>query len=125
MDIRAVAKDPSYDTAKLALAALLLIVGIWGFYLFAGLSLLLRVILLLIIAAGSAATVLMTESGRKLWRFGSDARMEVRKVVWPSRQETMQTTLVVIVMVLLLGLVLWLFDTVLMTIVRFLTGQGG
>jgi preprotein translocase subunit SecE len=51
--------------------------------------------------------------------------MEVRKVVWPTRQETMQTTLIVIVMVFLLGILLWLFDMVLMSILRFLTGQGG
>jgi preprotein translocase subunit SecE len=51
--------------------------------------------------------------------------MEVRKVVWPTRQETIQTTLIVIVMVFLLGILLWLFDMVLMSILRFLTGQGG
>jgi preprotein translocase subunit SecE len=49
----------------------------------------------------------------------------VRKVVWPTRQETLQTTLIVIVMVLIVGIVLWLFDLVLMGILRFLTGQGG
>jgi preprotein translocase subunit SecE len=51
--------------------------------------------------------------------------MEVRKVVWPTRQETIQTTLIVMVMVFLLGVLLWLFDMVLMSILRFLTGQGG
>jgi preprotein translocase subunit SecE len=51
--------------------------------------------------------------------------MEVRKVVWPTRQETIQTTLIVMVMVFLLGILLWLFDLVLMAILRFLTGQGG
>jgi preprotein translocase subunit SecE len=51
--------------------------------------------------------------------------MEVRKVVWPSRQETIQTTLVVFVMVLIMALVLWLYDMGLMWIVRTLTGQGG
>jgi preprotein translocase subunit SecE len=51
--------------------------------------------------------------------------MEVRKVVWPSRQETLQTTLIVVVMVLIVGIILWLFDMVLMAILRALTGQGG
>ncbi len=51
--------------------------------------------------------------------------MEVRKVVWPSRQETLQTTLIVMVMVLVLGLILWLFDMMLTGILRFLTGHGG
>lgn len=68
---------------------------------------------------------MMTAPGRVLWQFASDARMEVRKVVWPSRQETLQTTLIVIVMVLIVGIILWLFDMVLMAILRALTGQGG
>jgi preprotein translocase subunit SecE len=46
-------------------------------------------------------------------------------VVWPTRQETLQTTLIVMVMVLIVGIVLWLFDMVLLAILRFLTGQGG
>ena len=51
--------------------------------------------------------------------------MEVRKVVWPTRQETIQTTLVVFAMVLVMGVVLWLFDMLLMATVKALTGQGG
>jgi preprotein translocase subunit SecE len=68
---------------------------------------------------------MQTAAGRRLWQFGVDAKMEVRKVVWPSRQETIQTTLVVFVMVLIMALVLWLYDMGLMWIVRTLTGQGG
>jgi preprotein translocase subunit SecE len=113
------------DTAKLAIAALLLIVGIFAFYWFEGYSVLLRVIGLLVIIGGAVAVAFQTERGRALWQFASDARMEVRKVVWPSRQETLQTTLIVIVMVLIVGIILWLFDMVLMAILRFLTGQGG
>ena len=54
-----------------------------------------------------------------------DAKLEVRKVVWPTRQETIQTTLVVLVMVLIIGILLWLVDMLLLAIVRALTGQGG
>jgi preprotein translocase subunit SecE len=68
---------------------------------------------------------MQTAPGRELWQFVTDSRMEVRKVVWPSRQETLQTTLVVAVMVVVLGLVLWLFDMILVGVLRFLTGQGG
>jgi preprotein translocase subunit SecE len=50
--------------------------------------------------------------------------MEVRKVVWPTRQETLQTTLVVIVMVLILSIVLWLFDLALTAILQAATGKG-
>jgi preprotein translocase subunit SecE len=113
------------DTPKLAIAVAILVAGIWGFYFFSSYSLLLRVIVLLGISAGAVAIALTSGPGRKLWRFAIDSRMEVRRVVWPTRQETLQTTLVVMVMVLILGILLWLFDTLLMTILRMLTGQGG
>jgi len=125
MNARAETASSTLDTLKLAVAVTLLVAGIWGFYFFASYSLLLRVIVLLMIAAGASAIALTSGPGRKLWRFASDSRMEVRRVVWPTRQETIQTTLVVIVMVLILGILLWLFDTLLMSILRLLTGHGG
>jgi preprotein translocase subunit SecE len=124
MNARAEAGGTGLDTAKLVLAAILLIAGIYGFYHFAAYSTLLRVIGLLVVSGLAAAVALQTERGRALWQFAGDARNEVRKVVWPTRQETLQTTLIVIVMVLILGIILWLFDMVLMSILRFLTGQG-
>jgi preprotein translocase subunit SecE len=113
------------DNAKLAIAALLLVAGIVAFYLFEEFSILLRVIGLLLVMGAAVAVAFQTSPGRALWQFALDARMEVRKVVWPTRQETLQTTLIVIVMVLIVGIILWLFDMVLMAILRFLTGQGG
>ena len=125
MNSPAEAGGAGLDTAKLAAAALLLVGGIYAFYYFAAYSVLLRVVGLLAISGVAAAIALQTDPGRRLWQFALDARMEVRKVVWPTRQETLQTTLIVIVMVLIVGIVLWLFDLVLMGILRFLTGQGG
>lgn len=125
MNARADSGSSGLDTLKLVSAAGILLVALWGFYFFAEHSLLLRVVVLLLVAGGAAAIALTSEPGRRLWRFAVDARMEVRKVVWPTRQETVQTTLIVIVMVLILGILLWLFDMVLMSILRFLTGQGG
>jgi preprotein translocase subunit SecE len=125
MNAKADAAPTGLDTVKLVVAAAVLVVGLWGFYFFAGYSLLLRVIALLALSAAAVAIALTSAPGRQLWRFAVDARMEVRKVVWPTRQETIQTTLIVIVMVLILGILLWLFDMVLMSILRFLTGQGG
>ncbi|NCA71493.1 MAG: preprotein translocase subunit SecE [Sphingobacteriia bacterium] len=125
MNSRAENRASGLDTAKLVAAAALLVVGIIAFYLFEDYSTLLRVIGLLVVVGGAVALAMMTAPGRVLWQFASDARMEVRKVVWPSRQETLQTTLIVIVMVLIVGIILWLFDMVLMAILRALTGQGG
>ncbi|MGD9298148.1 preprotein translocase subunit SecE [Thiohalocapsa sp.] len=125
MNAKAEAGATGLDTIKLVAAAGIVIAALWAFYFFADYSLLLRVVALLALAGGAAAIALTSLPGRQLWRFAVDARMEVRKVVWPTRQETLQTTLIVIVMVLILGILLWLFDMVLMAILRFLTGQGG
>jgi len=125
MNARAEAGATGLDTVKLAAAAVLLVAGLYGFYHFAAYSTLLRVVGLLAISGVAAVVALQTGQGRRLWQFVGDSRTEVRKVVWPTRQETMQTTLVVIVMVLILGIILWLFDMMLMGILRFLTGQGG
>ncbi|MFP4247326.1 MAG: preprotein translocase subunit SecE [Halochromatium sp.] len=125
MNARTEAASTGLDTAKLAGAVLLLAVGIWAFYFFADYSVLLRTLGLLVVAGGAAALALTSAQGRQLWRFALDSRMEVRKVVWPTRQETLQTTLIVMVMVFLIGLILWLFDTILRTIFNLLVGHGG
>ena len=124
MNVKDEAGPSRLDTAKLAAAALLLIAGIYAFYFFADYSALLRVLGLLVIVGGSAAIALQTQVGNQLWHFVGDARTEVRKVVWPTRQETLQTTFIVVVMVLILGIIMWLFDMVLMNVLRLLTGQG-
>jgi len=112
------------DTVKLLAAVLLLAVGIVGFYYFEDESVLYRVLGLLAIGGISVAIALQSNPGRRTWLFAVDARTEVRKVVWPTRQETWQTTLVVFAMVLLMSLILWLVDMGLMEAVRALTGQG-
>jgi preprotein translocase subunit SecE len=125
MNSSAEAGGAGLDIAKLAGAALLLVGGLFAFYFFAEWYVLLRVLLLLALGGAAAAVAFQTQPGRQLWQFIADARMEVRKVVWPTRQETIQTTLVVMAMVVVLGIVLWLFDMILMGILRFLTGHGG
>jgi preprotein translocase subunit SecE len=79
---------------------------------------------LLVVGASAVALVYQTTIGQQVWQFFVDSRMEVRKIVWPTQEETMQTTLVVFVMVLVMGIMLWLFDMMLVAIVRALTGQG-
>jgi preprotein translocase subunit SecE len=113
------------DTAKLVVAIALLVGGILAFYQFDAYPAPVRVIGLLVVVGIAVAVAYQTTVGRRIWQFGMDSRMEVRKVVWPSRQETVQTTLVVFVMVLVMGILLWIFDLVLMNIVTALTGQGG
>ena len=113
------------DTIKLILSLFLLIGAVAAFYYFEERSLLLRVIGLLVVMGLSVAIALMTGVGRGVLRFAQDARTEVRKVVWPTRAETIQTTMVVFLMVIIMGIVLWLLDMFLLWAVQLLTGQGG
>ena len=122
MNAKAEVESSAMDTLKLALAVLLLVFGIGAFYFFEEYSTLLRVLGLLALAGAAAAIALQSAAGRRIWAFAVSSRAEVRKVVWPTRQETIQTTLIVFAMVLIVGIVLWLFDMMLMAIVRSVTG---
>jgi len=119
------AQASSLDTVKLTLALVLLGGGVLAFYWFADQSLLLRVLGLLVITGLSVFIASQTALGRSTWSFVGNTRTEVRKVVWPSRAETVQTTLAVLFVVVLMGIVLWLMDMVLLWAIRLLTGQGG
>lgn len=113
------------DTFKLVIAIAVLLVGIGGFYYYADASLLYRVLGLVALAIVAVGIALTTGTGRAIVSFGHEARAEVRKVVWPTRQETVQTTLMVVVAVIILGIFLWLIDMMLLKAVQMLTGQGG
>ena len=113
------------DTFKLVLAIAVLLVGIGGFYYYADASLLYRVLGLVGMVVVAAGIALTTATGHAIMSFGREARAEVRKVVWPTRQETVQTTLMVVVAVIILGIFLWLVDMLLLNAVQLLTGQGG
>jgi preprotein translocase subunit SecE len=122
MNAKAQVESSGLDTAKLLASVLLLIGGIGGFYYFEGYSTLLRVLGLLVVSGIAVAITLQSAPGRRVWTFMTASWTEVHKVVWPTRQETIQTTLIVFAMVLVVGIVLWLFDMVLMAIVRSVTG---
>ena len=114
-----------FDTVKLILSFIILLSGVAAFYYFSDQSLLIRVVGLLVVAGISVALLFVTDRGRAIWHFSQEARAEVRKVVWPTRKETLQTTLIVLVMVLIVGVMLWLFDSLLLWGTSILTGQGG
>jgi len=112
------------DSLKLGVAILLMCAGIYGFYYFADLMVVVRVLGLLLVAAISIAVAYQTGLGRQVVGFVAGAQNEVRRMVWPTRTETVQTTLAVIFIVLLVGVFLWLLDMVLLRTVQLLTGQG-
>ncbi|WP_297528502.1 preprotein translocase subunit SecE [Thiohalobacter sp.] len=113
------------DSFKLLVAIALLIGAIGGFYYFADQSLLFRVLGLLAVVGVAIFVASRTAVGQRLLGFVGETRTEVRKVVWPSRQETIQTALIVFVVVIIVGLMLWLLDMFLLWAVRLITGQGG
>jgi preprotein translocase subunit SecE len=113
------------DTVKLLVTVALLVAAIIGFYYFGSQPLWMRLGGLLVVVALALFVAVQTAIGRRAWDFVSDARGEVRKVVWPSRQETIQTSLAVFVAVLITALFLWGVDSLLFAAVRYLTGQGG
>jgi preprotein translocase subunit SecE len=101
------------DTFKLMLAVLVLIAGVVAFYYFEEESQLLRVLGMLGVAVIAFFIAASSDPGRRGLGFMRDARVEVRKVVWPTRQETLQTTIAVLFMVVLVAIMLWLFDMLL------------
>ena len=111
------------DRIKLVLAVLALVAGIGGYYYLGDKTLLVRVLVLLGALAVTVAVALQTELGRATWTFGKEAQIELRKVVWPSRKETTQVTLMVVLMVIAVSIFLWLVDWGLLTAVKSLTGQ--
>ena len=98
------------DTFKLMTAVLVLLAGVGGFYYFEEESQLLRVLGMLAVAVIAFLIAATSDVGRRSLGFFKDARVEVRKVVWPTRQETVQTTIAVLFMVVLVAIMLWLFD---------------
>jgi preprotein translocase subunit SecE len=112
----------TFDRLKLWSSGLMVAAAIVLFYYFGGESLLLRTVGLLVIVVAAAALALTTETGRNAWAFMQEARGELRRVIWPTRQETIQTTLAVFAMVVVIGIFLWLLDMLLLWAVRSLTG---
>jgi preprotein translocase subunit SecE len=112
------------DKVKLTIAVLLLAAGVAGFYYFADQSLLMRVLGLLVVAGVSLAIAYQTAAGQRTWGFVTASQIEVKKVVWPTRKETLQTTGIVLLMVLLAAIFMWALDSTLLWLVRLLTGQG-
>lgn len=116
---------PRHDSLLLAAAVLLLSGAMLSFYYFADeVNALIRTLGLLAAFAATLALVYHTELGRTVWSYLVGARTELRKVVWPGRQESVQATLMIAVVVLITSLLLWGLDSLLLWGVKLLTGQS-
>ena len=122
MTVKAEAKDSRFDLLKWLVVAALVVVGVVGNQFFSGEPILYRVLGLLAIAAVAAFVGLQTAKGQAFFGLAKEARVEIRKVVWPTRQETTQTTLIVVAVVLVMALLLWGLDSLLGWLVSMIVG---
>ena len=113
------------DKIKLGFALLLLTAGIAGFYYLRDSAMVIRVISVLAGIVLAAVVVWFTTQGKQFYAFSKEASEETRKVVWPNRKETMQTTGIVFAFVLVMALFLWMVDAGLLMAVKYLMGQEG
>ena len=110
------------DTVKLVAAVAILVGGIAAFYVLDTYPAAVRWVIVLLALAGGFFVALQSMQGRAFWQFVQGSRVELRKVVWPTRQESLQTTLVVFVAILVMGIFFWLLDMLLGYVTRVLTG---
>jgi preprotein translocase subunit SecE len=124
MDTKVEEQPTVVDTAKLAFAIVVVLAGLVGYYYFADSPGLLRALGVVVALAVAGAIAFTSLQGRTLWKFIQGPRVELNKVVWPTREETLQTTLVVLVVALFGGVFFWLLDLLLLWATTRITGQG-
>ncbi|MDQ5939072.1 MAG: preprotein translocase subunit SecE [Pseudomonadota bacterium] len=113
-----------FDVVKQVFSVVFIVAGIAAFYYFSDFRLLYRVLGLIAVLGVAVGMLATTAWGASITTFIADSKIEVRKIVWPTKDETTRTTLLVFAMVSVVSLVLWLLDTFLFWGVRILTGQA-
>jgi preprotein translocase subunit SecE len=112
------------DKIKIVVAFLLVVAGIAAFYYFSGSPAIVRLACVLAGLGAGAGVMWTTDPGRQFYVYAQESVAETKKVVWPTRKETLQTTGIVFVFVVIMALFLWLVDASLLWAVRKLIGQG-
>jgi preprotein translocase subunit SecE len=125
MNTKAETSPGALDTAKLIAAVAILLGGIVAYYWFDEASIVLRVLGLVASLVLGLAVAFTSALGQQVWTFIQGAQIEIRKVVWPTKQETLQTTLMVMVFAAALGVFFLVTDWLLLQFTRAITGQGG
>ncbi|KFZ27798.1 preprotein translocase subunit SecE [Pseudidiomarina atlantica] len=116
-------QSSSFDSIKWIVAIALLAAAVLGNYYYGEtVSVLYRAIGVVLLVAFAGIIAGMTGKGRRFRSFAKESRTEVRRVVWPSRQEATQTTIIVVVATAIVSLILWGMDAILVRVVGFFTG---
>jgi preprotein translocase subunit SecE len=112
------------DKIKLALAVGCVALGVWGYYYFSDLALVLRVLMVLggLVAGGAVAW--LSEPGKEFLVFAQESWQEAGRVSWPTRKETIQTTAIVFAFVVVMALFLFAVDWVIAAAIHFVTGRA-
>jgi preprotein translocase subunit SecE len=112
------------DTALLTLSIVAILGGIAAFYWFEDQALAIRIALVVAGLLVGTGLAWISWYGREFWQFALASRIELRKVVWPDREETVKTTYVVFIFAIVMGLFFWGLDWILTWLTRLLTGQS-
>mgnify|MGYP000122601633 CR=1 FL=1 len=114
-----------FDSVLWLIMLAIVVAGVWANYHYAMVSVPLRVIAWIVLVIIVLAIASLTSQGKRTWGFAKAARGELRKVVWPKRQEVVQMTMIVIALVIVLSLIIWGLDSFLLWAIGLLTGQRG
>ena len=112
------------DLIKILLAVGLIVAGVGAYYYFPDASVALRAAGVVGSIAAAIAVFMTTVRGQELWQFIQSSRVELRKVIWPTKNETVQTAIAVIIFTLVMAIFFWILDKFLFWATRLLTGQG-
>lgn len=112
------------DKIKITVAALLVAAGLAGFYYFSESATIIRVAAVMAGLAAGFVVFWLSAPGKQFYAYAEESVTETKKVVWPTRKETLQATAIVFVFVIVMALFLWLVDASLLWVVKKLMGQG-
>jgi len=111
MSAKAEHQDNRLDMLRWIVVAIIVAAGVYGNHYFQAESVLYRAVALVVLAGLAGFVALQTAKGKAFWSLLKESRIEIRKVVWPTRPETTQTTLIVLAVVVVMALVLWGLDS--------------
>ena len=123
MAVASASPNQVVDKVKLAIAGLIVLAGVVAYYYFDTLPLIARIGIVLAAVAAAIVVGWTSQPGKQFYVYCQESITETKKVVWPSRKETLQSTGVVVAFVIIMALFLWIVDASLVWLVRIFMGR--